>query len=171
MDTYLKTSIWQQFGAAIDTLDDAINLCPDHLWTVVMWKDTEDARYGQFWFIAYHTLFWLDLFLTGSSDGFVPPPPFIRGKLPEKPYTKDQVQSYLNQCRSKCQATIEALTDEKARQICTFEWMEPTFLELQLYSMRHIQEHAAQLNLVLGQHDITGMDWIAKARDKATDQK
>ena len=35
--------------------------------------DEEDARYGQFWFIAYHTLFWLDLFLTGSSEGFAPP--------------------------------------------------------------------------------------------------
>src|SRR4030095_9501795 len=73
MDAMLKTSVWQQFGAAIDTLDDAINLCPDHLWTTVMWKDTEDARYGTFWFIASHTLMWLDLFLTGSSVGFLPP--------------------------------------------------------------------------------------------------
>jgi hypothetical protein len=167
MDTMLKTSIWQQFGAAIDTLDDAINLCPDHLWTVQMWKDTEDERYGQFWYITYHTLSWLDLFLTSTYKDFLPPPPFIRGKLPEIPYTKDQIQWYLNHCRSNVQSTIEALTDEKARQICQFEWMEPTYLELQLYSMRHVQEHAAQLNLVLGQHDITGMDWIAKARDKA----
>jgi len=84
MDTMLKTGIWQQFGAAIDTLDDAINLCPDHLWTVALWKDAEDARYGQFWFIAYHTLFWIDLYLYGSYADFAPPPPFIRGKLPEK---------------------------------------------------------------------------------------
>lgn len=168
MDTELKTGVWQQFGAAIDTLEDAITLCPDHLWTAVLWKDTEDARYGQFWFIAYHTLFWLDLFLAGTSEGFTPPAPFIRGKLPDEPYTKDQVRSYLDQCRRKCHSTIMALTDERARQRCTFEWMEPTFLELQLYSMRHAQEHAAQLSLLLGQHDVTGMDWVAKARDKAS---
>lgn len=165
MDSILKQGIWQQFGAAIDMLEDAINLCPEPLWTAVVWKDEDDARYGHFWFIAYHTLFWLDLYLTGSSQGFAPPPPFIRGALPEKPYTKDDVLTYLKQCRSKCQSTLEALTDEKAYRVCTFDWMEPTFLELQLYSMRHVQEHSAQLSLLLGQHDVSGFDWVAKARD------
>ncbi len=167
MDTMLKTSIWQQFGAAIDMLDDAINLCPDHLWTAVLWKDPDAEEYGQFWFVAYHTLFWLDLYLTGYSDGFAPPAPFMRGKLPEKPYTKDQIRAYLDQCRSKCQATIEALTDERARQRCTFDWVEASFLEMQLYNMRHVQEHAAQLNLLLGNHNVLGLDWVTKARNKA----
>jgi hypothetical protein len=162
-----RTSVWQQYGAAIDMLEDAIGLCPDHLWTAVLWKDADDMRYGQFWFAAYHTLFWLDLFLTGSEKGFAPPPPFIRGTLPEQPYTKEQILAYLGQCRSRCQSTIETLTEEKAHQRCVFDWMEPSFLELQLYSMRHVQEHAAQLSLVLGQHDVTGFDWIARARDPA----
>lgn len=160
-----RTSVWQQFGAAIDTLDDAIQLCPDELWTAVVWKDDEDARYGQYWFVAYHTLFWLDLFLTGSKEGFAPPPPFIRGVLPERPYTKAQLLPYVASCRSKCQSTILGMTDAQAQQRCVFEWMQPTFLELQLYSMRHMQEHAAQLQLLLGQHDVPGPDWVAAARD------
>lgn len=161
-----RASTWQQFGAAIDMLGDAINLCPDHLWTCVVWKDPDDERYGQFWFIAYHTLLWLDLYLTGAMDGFTPPSPFIRGALPEQPYTKDQIIAYLGVCRNKCHSTLEGLTDKRAQQRCVFEWMEPSFLELQLYSMRHVQEHAAQLSLVLGQHDVTGFDWIASARSK-----
>ncbi len=165
MDTTLKTMIWQQFGAAIDMLDDAITACPDQLWTAAVWDDPDDARYGQFWFVAYHTLFWLDLYLTGSMEGFTPPAPFIRGSLPENPYTKAQVRSYLLQCRQRCQAVMEGLTDEQASRVGTFEWMKPTFLELQLYCMRHVQEHAAQLNLLLGQHGVTGQDWIAQARD------
>ena len=168
MDTTLKTGVWQQFGAAIDMLDNAITICPDRLWSAVLWEDTDDPRYGQFWFIAYHTLFWLDLYLTGSSEGFKPPPPFIRGSLPETLYTKDQICAYLTQCRQKCQAVIEGLTDEKAYQVCTFKWMTPTFLELQLYSMRHVQEHAAQLNLLLGQNGLTASDWVAKAGEKAS---
>ena len=168
MKIEFSESIWNQFGAAIDTLSNAIHLCPDHLWTVQMWKDPEDERYGQFWFIAYHTLFWLDLFLTGTKEGFKPPPPFIRGALPDQPYTKEQIIAYLSVCRDKCQSTIEGLTDERAQQRCIFEWMEPSFLELQLYSMRHVQEHAAQLSLVLGQHDVSGFDWIASARSKDT---
>jgi len=167
MDTHLKTSLWLQFGAAIDTLDDAIGLCPDELWTAVVWDDEDDARYGQFWYIATHTLVWLDLYLTGSAEGFAPPPPFIRGALPDQPYTKAQVRAYLVHCRAKCRATIEGLTDERARQRCRFSWMEPTFLELQLYCMRHVMEHAGQLGYFLGQHEIAGLDWVAQARNRA----
>jgi hypothetical protein len=166
MDTVLKTSVWQQFGAALDTLDDALNLCPDSLWTAVLWEDPDDERYGHFWYIASHTLLWLDLFLGGTMEGFVPPLPFVRGRLPENPYTKEDVRTYLRQCRQKSKAIIEGLTDEKAYQVCVFDWMTPTYLELQLYSMRHIQEHAAQLNYFLGQNGVTGQDWVAKARDE-----
>jgi hypothetical protein len=165
MDTTLKTGLWQQFGAALDTLDDALTLCPDELWTAVLWYDEEDARYGHFWFIAYHTLFWTDLFLGGSYKDFQPPLPFIRGKLPDQPYTKADVQAYLIACRQKSKAIIEALADEQAYRLWHFDWMDPTYLELQFYSMRHIQEHAAQLNYFLGQQGITGQDWVAKARD------
>jgi hypothetical protein len=103
----------------------------------------------------------------GADEGFAPPSPFTRGALPEQPYPKEQILAYLGQCRGKCQATIETLTEEKAQQRCVFEWMAPSFLELQLYSMRHVQEHAAQLSLALGQQGVTGFDWIATARGAA----
>jgi DinB family protein len=164
LDITLRTSVWQQYGAAIDMLEDTIELCPDPLWTEILWNDPDDVRYGQFWFIAFHTLRWLDIFLAGSEEEFAPPPPFTYPPLPEQPYTKEQILAYLDTCRSKCQATIESLTEEKAYQHCVFSWMEPSFLELQLYSMRHVQEHAAQLSLVLGQHDVTGLDWVVSAR-------
>ncbi len=163
MDSSWKTSVWQQYGAAIDMLEDAITRCPEQLWTTSLWHDDDDQRYGQFWFVAYHCVFWTDLLLTGSMDGFTPPPPFVRGVLPEQPHAKDQVLGYLALCRQRGQTTIEALTEAKAQQLCVFEWMEISFLELLLYSMRHIQEHAAQLSLVLGQHKISGADWIPRA--------
>lgn len=168
LDIDYRTIVWKQYGAAIDMLGDAIRLCPDHLWTAVLWKDTEDVQYGQLWFVAYHTLFWSDLYLTGSGEGFAPPPPFIRGRLPDQPYTKAQILWYLGACRKKCQATIEGLTDEKAQQRCIFEWMKPTFLELQLYAMRHAQEHAGQLSLLLAQHGVEGFDWVSTARDSVS---
>jgi hypothetical protein len=163
MDSNLKTSIWMQFGAALDMLEEGIKLCPDPLWTAALWDDSEDARFGQFWYIAYHSLSWLDLFLTGSSEGFKPPAPFIRGSLPEKPYTKADIHKYLNQCRQQCQTVIEGLTDEKAQQICRFNWMEPSYLELQLYSMRHVQEHSSQLRFFLGRKGISSNDWVSRA--------
>ena len=166
MDDRLKASVWRQYGAAMDTLEDAINLCPDDLWTAVLWDDPDGAEYGQFWFVAYHTVFWIDLYLFGSYADFKPPAPFIRGKLPEKPYTKEQVLTYLDGCRRKCQSSVAGLTDEKADQVCTYEWIEASYLEMQIYAMRHVQEHAAQLNLLLGQHGVTGQDWVPQVRSR-----
>ncbi len=165
MDPSLKTLIWNQYGASIDMLDDAISICPERLWTVKVWEDEDDPAYGQFWYVAYHTLSWLDLYLTGDYEGFAPPPPFIRGKLSDQPYTKEDIRAYLLHCRRKCQSVIEGLTDEQASRVCVFPFMELGFLELQLYTMRHIQEHTAQLSLVLGDNGVSGTDWIAQARD------
>jgi len=165
MDTNVKMSLWRQFGAAIDTLDDALRLCPDDLWETSLWEDEDDTRYGQFWYVAYHTLFWTDLFIGGSYEDFKPPAPFVRGKFPDAPYAKTAVHAYLKGCRQKFKAMVQTLTAERASQICIFPWMQPTYLELQLYSLRHVQEHAAQLNMILGHRGITGQDWIPKAAD------
>lgn len=164
MTTPCAAFVWNQYGAAMDMFDDALRLCPDHLWTGVVWNDNDDVRFGQFWFVAYHTVFWCDLFATGTSEGFAPPPPFVRGELPSQPYAQEQIRAYLGACREKCRAILLALTGEQAQQKCVFPWMEPAFLELQIYALRHVQEHAGQLSLFLGQHGVTGFDWVATAR-------
>lgn len=174
MDFPWGTIIWQQFGAAIDMLDHALSACPEELWQDHLWEDpSEPAGLSQFWYLAYHTLFWLDLYLSGAVEGFAPPAPFTldeldpAGLVPEKPYTKAELQAYLDYGRKKCQATIEALTEETAQRRCRFRWGEVSFVELLLYNMRHVQEHAAQLNLRLGQKVGYAPDWVAKAKSKA----
>jgi uncharacterized damage-inducible protein DinB len=169
-----KRSIWQQFGAAIDTLDNALRACPDELWRGRLWNDPERAEYGEFWFLIYHTLKWLDLYLNGTAEGFAPPARFQRYEkdadgLPLTPYTKGDLQAYLGDCRQKCQTTIEALTGETAQRPCYFEWIgvEMSFVELLLYSMRHVQEHGAQLNLMLGQKGVSVPDSVARADERA----
>ena len=171
MDTTLRTSIWQQFGAAIDMLENARRACPDPLWSDPLWGDrSQPPESAQFWYVAYHTLFWLDFYLSGSVEGFAPPAPFTLGEmdpaglLPERPYTKDELQTYLDHGRKKCRATIEALTDEKVRQRCRFPWGEVSFAELLLYNMRHVQEHASQLSLILGQTTNSAPGWVTKAK-------
>jgi hypothetical protein len=173
MDTALKTLVWQQFGAAIDFLAVTMSTCPERLWSASLWKtpDTK-AEFSQFWYVVYHTLFWLDLYLTGAEEGFIPPPPFIlieqddEGPLPERVYTQDELLAYLTDCRQRCRATIEALTDEKAEQRCRFSWGECSFLELLIYNLRHVHGHASQLNMLLGQNGIPVLDWVTQARDK-----
>ena len=79
MNITWKTIIWQQFGAAIDMLGNALRACPDELWTESVWEDpAELPEYSQFWFVVYHTLHWLDLYLDGTKEGFTPPERFKR---------------------------------------------------------------------------------------------
>ena len=195
MDAMWRAIIWQQFGAAIDMLDNALVACPDELWRSRLWRDgSQESEFSEFWYVGYHALFWLDLYLSGSEEGFAPPAPFSleslrgvdrppqltigspgveldpAGLLAERPYTKDELRAYLEHGRKKCRATIETLTEEKARQRCAFSWGEVTFLELLLYNMRHVQEHAAQLSLALGQKSVSAPDWVTKAKSNNSDE-
>ena len=160
MDTFWSTAIWRQFGGAIDMLENAIKTCPDPLWNARLWKSPAlHPEFSEFWYIIFHTLFFLDLYLSGTVEGFVPPAPFTMdeldpaGILPDWVYSKEELQAYLDHGRSKCRSPLVGLTDEKARQICRFPaWKEERcFGELLLGNMRHVQEHTAQLNLFLGQ--------------------
>ena len=174
MDANLKESIWQQFGASIDYLADTVSACPDEFWRASLWQ-TPDTKpeFSQYWYVVYHTLFWLHLYLTGAEEGFLPPPPFIlieqdeNGPLPERVYTKDELLAYLKEGRQKCQATIEALTDETAQRHCLFGWGECSFLELLIYNMRHVHGHASQLNMLLGQHLGPQPDYVTRASKRS----
>lgn len=163
MNTILKTILWQQFGASIEMLENAILACPDKIW------DDRSER-PEYWYLVYHTLFWLDLYLSGSVEGFAPPEPFTLGErdpaglMPERVYAKGELQVYLQHCRQKCRTVIESLTDERANELSRFGWGEISFAELLLYNMRHVQHHAGQLNLILRQKIDSAPDWVAKAK-------
>jgi hypothetical protein len=75
-DPLWRTALWRQFGAAIDMLENALLACPSTHWNGLLWSDHSDPEFAAFWSITYHTLFWLDVYLTGSREGFAPPAPF-----------------------------------------------------------------------------------------------
>jgi hypothetical protein len=174
MEEIWKTILWSQFGATIDMFGNAVRACPDEFWMAHMWKDPAvPPEFSDYWYVAYHTLFWLDLYLSGAVEGFAPPAPYNldeldpRGILPERVYTRDELLAYLEHCRQKCHQTIEGLTDEKAHQLFRFTWAKNglSFVELIVENMRHVQEHGAQLNMFLGQCAGISTGWEAFARD------
>ena len=157
-----KNIIWQQFGAAIDTLENAINACPEKVWG-------DRTGYHEYWYMVYHTLFFLDYYMSDSAEGFAPPQPFNldelnpAGVLPDRVYTKEELLKYLEHGRNKSRKVIEALTEETAHQHCGFK-KDLTVAELYLYNMRHVQHHAAQLNLLLRQQIDSAPRWVSKAK-------
>ena len=158
--TTWKAILWPQFGAAIDMLENALVACPDDLWA-------DRSRRPEYWRLVYHTLFWLDLYLSGSVEGFAPPAPFKLEELdpegvPSRVYTKAELQTYLEHGRRKCQAAIDGMTEETAHQRLGFRWGEVSFAELHLYNLRHVQHGAAQLNLILRQKTDSAPRWVAR---------
>ena len=169
MDSTWRTIIWRQFGAAIDMLENALRACPDDLWS-------DRSQRLEFWYVVYHTLFWLDLYLTGSLEGFAPPAPFTldeldpAGLLPERPYTKAEMQAYLDHGREKCRSILAALTDEQAQRLCAFAWVQVSFAELLLDNMRHVTYHAAELNVILGDKTGSAPNWVTTTKRGLNDE-
>src|SRR6266480_3782571 len=103
VDPSWKKEVWQQFGAAIDMLDNAIAACPEAVWS------DRNAK-PEFWYLAFHTAFFLDLYLSDSTAGFTPPSPFTldeldkRGVMPQRVYTRDEIREYVRHGRAKGEA-------------------------------------------------------------------
>ena len=166
--------LWRQFGATIDMLNEALRDCPDELWGEKLWEDQPDqwvaAGFSAFWYLGYHTLFWLDLYLTGAEEGFAPPAPFDLvemepGEVLPRIYTREELLRYLEVCRQKCKQIIDGLSSEQANRLCKFAWGELTFAELLLYNLRHVQEHGAQLRMFLGQQAGKSTRWVSRVKE------
>jgi hypothetical protein len=168
VDDIWKTTVWRQFGAAIDMLENAIATCPDDLWG-------DRSQRPEYWYTAFHAIFFLDCYLSESEAGFHPPPPFTldeldeRGLLPDRVYTRAELLTYLGHGRAKCRLRIAGLTEEGALRHCGFSWLDISVAELFLYNMRHVQHHAAQLNLILSRRGHTVPRWVRATAEPLLD--
>lgn len=160
MEESFKIVLWQQAGATIDMLENAIRMCPDSIW------DDE----SQFWYNAYHCIFYLDYYSSEEPQYFSPPEPYTlsefdpAGAMPERVYTKSELLDYLEYGRQKCRNLIGGLTAERAVQRFINEYRDYSILEVILYNMRHVQHHSAQLNLLLRQKIDDAPRWVSVAK-------
>ena len=171
MDKTLKEILWNQFGASIDMLINAISNCPDDYF----------LTHRRFYCIAFHSTIFLDYYLTIPPSDFSPllsftqkepedrPKEAIDDLIPDKIYSKQEILAYLKKSREKCKQIIYALTDEKLNQRFK-EGDEPNdmdypILEILLYNLRHTQHHAAQLNMLLRLDLDKPMEWSFRAGD------
>lgn len=171
MDNSLKTALWNQFGASIDMLINVIRLCPDAYF----------SQHKRFYYIAYHSIIFLDYYLTIPPKDFVPilsftqkvpeqrPQEAIDDLIPDEIYSKRELIEYLQRSREKCKNIITSLTDDKLNERFT-EGNDPNdmdypILEILLYNLRHTQHHAAQLNMLIRQDLDKHMEWSFRVGD------
>jgi hypothetical protein len=160
-------AIARQMLAALDMLANAIDACPEDQWTARLWLVSHaDPDLSAYWYIAFHVLFWLDLYLEGDDEGFAPPEPFTlseyvpAGMVPAPAYTKDMLRAYIAHCRAKIRARVGSMSDADAAAPTGFSWLSCSYLEAQLYNLRHLHEHAAQLSMWLGQRAGIESRWV-----------
>lgn len=159
-----KTAIWQQFAAALDMVAVAINACPESLWA-------DETQHMIFWRVAHHALIMADMYVDGAIEGYTPPAPFAAAELsfgvtPSRVYTKAELMTLLDYCRARMIDAVENMTEEQALRKCVFPWVSVPYLELCIYNQRHVQEHAGQLLLMVGQNKVKAPSWVAKGRKR-----
>ena len=159
---FLKKTIWSQLGASVKMLGNAIAACPDELWS-------DSSVPKPYWTQAYHALFFLDLYLSESPTLMNPPSKYKplergpNGPVPQRAYTRAELLEYLEYGRAKARSTIDALTEEMITKECGFSWVGISVAELFFYNSRHVQHHAAQLNLLMRQRIDSAPRWVFKA--------
>jgi hypothetical protein len=160
-----KLPLESQFVAAVDMLENAIRACPDRVW-----NDGATPVQRRFWYLVFHTLFWLDFYLSESDAGFAPPAPFTldemdpAGVYPERAYTRGELLDYLAHGREKLRRAVGSLTEADASRRCGIQSREMSVLELHLYQIRHVQHHVAQLHLILRERTDSAPGWVGRGR-------
>lgn len=168
MTEYWQTVIGRQFAATIQMARAAIEVCPDSLW--------DDRSEGSpFWHIAYHALFYTDLYLSPDLPSFQPPEfhtdraHFLPGDYrdyggvvgtPDTAFTRAQLLAYADHCLRKSDEAVRTLTDQRVLERCGFPWYSLNVGEFFLNNLRHAQHHAGQLLLLLRRRADIGIDWM-----------
>jgi hypothetical protein len=164
----LPEVIVSQYQASLEMLRQAITRCPDSIW-----NDPGDKT--KFWHIAYHALFYTHLYLQDSEQTFtpwtkhraeyqflgqVPWPPHTPPQIAE-PYDKASVLEYLAFCQ---QQVVERVPHLDLEASSGFDWLRFDKLELQFYTIRHIQQHTGELMERLGTRANVQVDWVGAKR-------
>jgi uncharacterized damage-inducible protein DinB len=161
MIAYVKTILANQFLASLCMLNECIKKCPQENWEGKIANDT-------FRQVAYHTLFYVDLYLSPGAEAFQLRDCHHRGG-DERSSTaacsglaKDETLSYLAMCRQKALETLASETLESLQRKSGFSWLPFSRGELYLYNLRHVQHHTGQLSAYLRRIVEDGDRWWVK---------
>ena len=145
----IKPILQSQYLAALAMLKQAVVKCPPEAWDDPRDKD-------RVWFVAYHTLFYAHRYLKARDEGDVRWEGRRYGK-PGLPFTKEQILEKLALVEDdvRTQIPLMNLEAESAGLANKFE--------LQLYNIRHIQQHAGELYERLSKYDVK-LNWNSRKR-------
>jgi hypothetical protein len=163
-DVIVRQTILRQYRAGLAMLGQAVELCPEALWLSTDYQN-------RFWHVAYHSAFYVHFYSQPSEADFKPwpkhkpnsnylgPRPWAKDEPFERPapYSRQDVQEYLEFCRNEVEKEIPIVFLESGSG---FSWLPFNKLELQFYTIRHLQHHTGQLVDRLRNAVNLGVGWV-----------
>jgi hypothetical protein len=148
---FVKQVLTAQFEAALAMLKQCVEACPPDRWEGKIANDT-------FRQVAYHTLFFVDLYLTPNEDAFVLRNLHRRGGDEREPtptvgLSKEETLEYAIICRQKMIDALAVETEASLQGPSGFSYRRFSRCELHVYNIRHVQHHAGQLSACLRRID------------------
>jgi hypothetical protein len=167
MHKLINQMLLGQYEAALAMLKDAIVSCPAEHWEKKVANNP--AR-----FVAFHTLYWTDVYLSRNQAAFkshefviegrgAPPSvPLREGKLPPG-LTQPRAIEYADCCIDKARTVLAGASEADLAGDSGFG--RPfSRAEMHIYNIRHIQHHtgalAAHIRRLTPEFPNDGMDWI-----------
>ncbi len=162
MDIY--RTVTSQFQAALSMMEQTVRTCPENVWD-------EADQANPFWRVAYHALFFVNLYLQptehdltlweGAREGyqFLGPTPWPPHTQPvaDQPYRREEILAFIEFCRAEVDRIVPTI-DLSAPS--GFHWLPFDKMELQIYNIRHLQQHVGDLSTLLMAKANLEIDWI-----------
>jgi uncharacterized damage-inducible protein DinB len=147
----VRKVLTSQYEAALSMLRQCVEACRDDHFEGMI-------AHGSFRCVAYHTLFFTDLYLTPNENEFAlrdfhQTGGDERGDELSPGLPKHQTLEYVNTCRAKAIDIIAKETEQTLAGGSGFDWRKISRLELHIYNIRHVQHHTGQLSAYLRRVD------------------
>lgn len=154
---HTKDVINSQYQASLAMLRQAVEKCPEELWS--------DLSYvNPFWHVVFHVLFYTHFYLSPTEGDFIPWAKHrdeivsLETMVVElSPYSQADLLEYIEHCLLQVDRQLDTM-DLKAES--GFYWLPFDKLELQFYNIRHIMQHTGELCERLGAHGEIEVGWV-----------
>ena len=164
IEVYRKAMIGQ-YEAALFTLKDTTDICPDEMWNAPV----SDNAFCE---CVFHALFFGGLYLGPNVEALrqqafhLEHPEIFRDyeemedRKPELLYDRQMIETYFAFVHAKMLEVMAAETEASLAEPVGFPWLDIARTEMHPYNIRHLHHHAAQLSLKLRLETDLNPKWV-----------
>lgn len=159
-DSTLTTALVSQYQAALAMFRNAVGALP-----AARWDDPADRNAT--WRIAYHALFFTQLYLSGSEEAFDPwiaedpatfDEPFeLPAGTPARPV--EQMLAYADAIEAMLPSLVPVIAYDGPSG---FSWISISRFEHHIYNIRHLQHHTGQIAERARASGGDGLEWTGR---------